>query len=71
MLVDDYVREETLYREAQAMQASLRRYVPGAVADQLSSGAELASGSRRTAALELLDALDAAARSGRTTWTKD
>jgi GAF domain-containing protein len=36
--------QEEVTREAQAMQESLRRYVPGAVAEQLASGAELTSG---------------------------
>jgi class 3 adenylate cyclase len=43
--------QEAMTREAQAMQASLRRYVPGAVAEQLSSGAELASGEREVSVL--------------------
>jgi class 3 adenylate cyclase len=38
-------------REAQAMQESLRRYVPGVVAEQLSSGAELSSGEREVSVL--------------------
>ena len=37
--------QEEVIREARAMQESLRRYVPGAVAEQLASGAEL--GARR------------------------
>jgi class 3 adenylate cyclase len=36
--------QEATTRQAQAMQESLRRYVPGAVADQLASGVELSSG---------------------------
>jgi class 3 adenylate cyclase len=42
--------EETV-REARGMQESLRRYVPGAVADQLSSGSELTSGEREVSVL--------------------
>jgi len=43
--------QEEVNREAQAMQESLRRYVPGAVAEQLSSGGELASGEREVSVL--------------------
>jgi class 3 adenylate cyclase len=43
-------QEETL-REVRAMQDSLRRYVPGAVAEQLASGTELASGEREVSVL--------------------
>jgi adenylate cyclase len=43
--------QEAMTRAAQSMQASLRRYVPGAVAEQLSSGAELASGEREVSVL--------------------
>jgi adenylate cyclase len=43
--------QEDVTREAQAMQESLRRYVPGAVAEQLASGAELSSGEREVAVL--------------------
>jgi class 3 adenylate cyclase len=43
--------QEAMTRAAQAMQVSLRRYVPGAVAEQLSSGAELASGEREVSVL--------------------
>jgi len=37
--------------EAQAMQQSLRRYVPGAIAEQLSTGAELSSREREVSVL--------------------
>jgi len=43
-------QEETI-REAHEMQESLRRYVPGAVAEQLASGAELGSGEREVSVL--------------------
>jgi len=43
-------QEETI-REAREMQESLRRYVPGAIAEQLSSGSELASGEREVSVL--------------------
>ncbi|MEE8474456.1 MAG: adenylate/guanylate cyclase domain-containing protein, partial [Myxococcota bacterium] len=43
--------QEEVTREAQAMQASLRRYVPGAVSEQLASGADLASGQREVSVL--------------------
>jgi class 3 adenylate cyclase len=43
--------QDEVTREAQAMQESLRRYVPGAVAEQLASGAELASGEREVSVL--------------------
>jgi class 3 adenylate cyclase len=38
-------------REAREMQESLRRYVPGAIAEQLSAGAELVSGEREVSVL--------------------
>jgi adenylate cyclase len=38
-------------REAREMQKSLRRYVPGAVAEQLGSGADLTSGEREVSVL--------------------
>jgi hypothetical protein len=40
--------QEQTVREAREMQESLRRYVPGAVVEQLSSGATLTSGERYT-----------------------
>jgi class 3 adenylate cyclase len=43
--------QDEVIREAHAMQESLRRYVPGAVAEQLSSGAELLSGEREVTVL--------------------
>ncbi|MEE8476145.1 MAG: adenylate/guanylate cyclase domain-containing protein [Myxococcota bacterium] len=43
--------QQEVTREAQAMQESLRRYVPGAVAEQLSSGAELVSGTLEVSVL--------------------
>jgi class 3 adenylate cyclase len=43
-------REETL-RQAREMQESLRRYVPGAVADELASGSELEPGERHVSVL--------------------
>ncbi len=43
--------QDEVIREAREMQESLRRYVPGAVAEQLSSGAELASGEREISVL--------------------
>jgi class 3 adenylate cyclase len=43
-------RDEVI-REGRQMQESLRRYVPGAIADQLSSGAELSSGEREVTVL--------------------
>ncbi|MDH3213388.1 MAG: hypothetical protein OEM05_12970 [Myxococcales bacterium] len=43
--------QEEVIREAQAMRESLRRYVPGAVAEQLASGSELASGEREVSVL--------------------
>jgi adenylate cyclase len=43
-------QEETV-REAQAMQESLRRYVPGAIAEQLASGSDLESGEREVSVL--------------------
>jgi hypothetical protein len=36
--------QDEVIREGREMQESLRRYVPGAVAEQLSSGIELVSG---------------------------
>jgi len=43
-------QEETI-REAREMQESLRRYVPGAIAEQLGSGVELDSGERELSIL--------------------
>jgi class 3 adenylate cyclase len=43
--------QDAVIREAREMQESLRRYVPGAVAEQLSSGVELASGEREVSVL--------------------
>jgi adenylate cyclase len=43
-------QDETV-REAREMQESLRRYVPGAVAEQLGSGADLTSGEREVSVL--------------------
>jgi class 3 adenylate cyclase len=43
--------QEAAVREARAMQDSLRRYVPGAIADQIASGTELASGEREVSVL--------------------
>ena len=43
--------QEEVIREGQAMQESLRRYVPGAVAEQLASGAELAPAEREVSVL--------------------
>ena len=43
-------QEQTL-RQAREMQDSLRRYVPGAVAEELASGSELGSGERRVSVL--------------------
>jgi class 3 adenylate cyclase len=43
--------QEDVIREGREMQDSLRRYVPGAIAEQLSSGAELASGEREVTVL--------------------
>jgi class 3 adenylate cyclase len=43
--------QESVTREALAMQQSLRRYVPGAVAEQLAGGAELHSGEREVTVL--------------------
>jgi adenylate cyclase len=43
-------QDETV-REAREMQESLRRYVPGAIAEKLSAGAELASGEREVSVL--------------------
>ena len=44
-------QDEVIREGPQAMQESLRRYVPGAVAEQLSSGAELTSGEREVSVL--------------------
>jgi class 3 adenylate cyclase len=43
--------QDALIREGREMQESLRRYVPGAIAEQLSDGAELASGEREVSVL--------------------
>jgi class 3 adenylate cyclase len=43
--------QDEVIREGREMQESLRRYVPGAVAEQLASGAELASGEREVSVL--------------------
>jgi class 3 adenylate cyclase len=43
--------QDSVIREGREMQESLRRYVPGAVAEQLSSGTELASGEREVSVL--------------------
>ena len=43
--------QDEVIREGREMQASLRRYVPGAIAEQLSSGAELVSGEREVTVL--------------------
>lgn len=43
--------QDTVIREGREMQDSLRRYVPGAIADQLGSGRELESGEREVTAL--------------------
>jgi class 3 adenylate cyclase len=43
--------QDEVIREGREMQASLRRYVPGAVAEELSSGAELTSGEREVSVL--------------------
>jgi adenylate cyclase len=43
--------QEEVNREAKAMEASLRRYVPGAVAEQISSGAGLTPGEREVSVL--------------------
>jgi class 3 adenylate cyclase len=43
-------QEETI-REGREMQESLRRYVPGAVAEQLSAGGDLSSGEREVSVL--------------------
>ena len=45
-----YDQEETI-REAREMQESLRRYVPGAIAEQLGSGGDLTSGEREVSVL--------------------
>jgi class 3 adenylate cyclase len=43
--------QEEVTREAEAMRESLRRYVPGAVAEHLASGAELTPGERQVSVL--------------------
>jgi class 3 adenylate cyclase len=43
--------QEEVIREGREMQESLRRYVPGAIAEQLDSGEELASGEREVSVL--------------------
>jgi class 3 adenylate cyclase len=43
--------QDEIIREARDMQDSLRRYVPGAIAEQLSSGAELTSSEREVTVL--------------------
>jgi class 3 adenylate cyclase len=43
--------QEEMIREARGMQESLRRYVPGAIADQLASGADLAPALREVSVL--------------------
>jgi len=43
--------QEQVAREARTMQASLRRYVPGAIAEELASGADLAAGEREVTVL--------------------
>ncbi len=43
--------QDEVIREGREMQESLRRYVPGAVAEQLASGAELTSGEREVSVL--------------------
>jgi class 3 adenylate cyclase len=43
--------QDEVIREGREMQESLRRYVPGAVAEQLSSGGELTSGEREVSVL--------------------
>jgi class 3 adenylate cyclase len=43
--------QDSVIREGREMQESLRRYVPGAVAEQLASGAELGSGEREVSVL--------------------
>ena len=43
--------QDELLREAREMQESLRRYVPGAIAEQLASGSELVSGEREVSVL--------------------
>lgn len=46
-----HLDDTRMIAEAQQMQASLRRYVPGAVAEQLEMGAELESGEREVSVL--------------------
>jgi class 3 adenylate cyclase len=43
--------DEVVLREARALQQSLRRYVPGAVADAIASGGDLAPGAREVSVL--------------------
>jgi adenylate cyclase len=43
--------DEVVLREARALQQSLRRYVPGAVAEALASGGDLAPGEREVSVL--------------------
>ncbi len=43
--------QDSVIREGREMQESLRRYVPGAIAEQLASGSELASGKREVSVL--------------------
>jgi class 3 adenylate cyclase len=43
--------QDVLIREGQEMQESLRRYVPGAVAEQISEGGDLSSGERDVSVL--------------------
>jgi class 3 adenylate cyclase len=43
--------QDEVVREAREMQESLRRYVPGAIAEQLSTGSELISGEREVSVL--------------------
>jgi len=46
-----YFDQEDVIREGRVMQASLRRYVPGAIADQLSVGGDLETGEREVCVL--------------------
>ena len=43
--------QDEVVRQGRAMQESLRRYVPGVIAEQLSAGVELASGEREVSVL--------------------
>ncbi|MBW2295189.1 MAG: adenylate/guanylate cyclase domain-containing protein, partial [Deltaproteobacteria bacterium] len=43
--------QDAVIRESREMQESLRRYVPGAIVEQLSSGGELANGEREVSVL--------------------